>query len=107
AGRFSAALEDGDVIISSSGQPLVDGARELIARGYDASTLLTMRMAGKSYDSFRPAPIGEWAKWTYGEGDSRGLQRKRWTPFAANRVGQKSGFVDVSGPAPQIASDDV
>ena len=45
----------------------MDGARELLARGFDPATPLTMRMEGKTYDSFQPLPIGKWAGWTYAE----------------------------------------
>ena len=70
AGRFTARLEStGDLIVTGTRQPLVDGARELLARGFDPTTPLTMRMKGKAYDSFQPLPIGKWAGWTYNEGE--------------------------------------
>ena len=54
-GRFSGRLEStGEVIVDSSQQPLVDGARELLARGFDLATPLTMRHDGSSHDSFEP-----------------------------------------------------
>ena len=44
AGRFTARLEStGELIVESTRQPLVDGARELLARGFDLATPLTMR----------------------------------------------------------------
>jgi hypothetical protein len=59
AGSFVAWLENtGDLVVRSR-QPLVDGARELLARGFDPAALLTMRHEGSTYDSFLPAPIGE------------------------------------------------
>src|SRR5262245_11952073 len=64
AGSFAARLErTGEVVVGNTRQPLVDGARELLARGFDLATPLAMRMVGKAYDSFQPAPIDEWAKW--------------------------------------------
>jgi hypothetical protein len=54
----------GEVVVTSSRQPLADGARELIALGFDRHTMLTLRHAGSIHDSFKPAPIAEWAKWT-------------------------------------------
>jgi hypothetical protein len=91
AGRFTARLESsGEDIVANTRQPLVDGARELLARGFDPSTPLTMRLEGKAYDSFRPMPIAEWAKWTYTEPDKRGLKSQRWTPFSGARDRQKS-----------------
>lgn len=82
--RFVGRLESGEVIVDDTRQPLVDSARALIARGFYPATPLTMRMVGKAYDSFRPAPISEWARRTYIEGDKRGLQCRRWMPFPAN-----------------------
>ena len=92
AGRFTARLEStGEVIVTRTRQPLVDGARELLARGFDPATPLTMRHEGKGYDSFQPLPIGHWAKWTYKEREKDGMTVERWMPFAAPRSGQKSG----------------
>jgi hypothetical protein len=91
-GRFTGRLEStGEAIVANTRQPLVDGARELLARGIDPATPLTMRLEGKAYDSFRPMPIAEWAKWTYTEPDKRGLKSQRWIPFSGARDGQKSG----------------
>jgi hypothetical protein len=92
AGRFTARLEStGALLVTSTRQPLVDGARVLLAQGFDPATPLTMRMEGKSYDSFQPMPIAEWAKWTYKEREKGGLAVERWMPFAAPRSEQKSG----------------
>jgi hypothetical protein len=91
-GRFTARLEStGDLIVSSTRQPLVDGARALLGEGFDPATPLTMRVQGKTCDSFRPMPIAEWAKWTYKERERGGLTVERWMPFAVPRSGQKSG----------------
>jgi hypothetical protein len=105
-GRFTARLESGELLIAGSRQPLVDGARALLARGFDAGTPLTMRMEGKSYDSFQPMPIAEWAKWTYKEREKGGLAVERWMPFAVPRSGQKSGVEEpvVPNPHPEANS---
>jgi hypothetical protein len=91
-GRFTAYLEGtGEVIVQGSRQPLVDGARALLDLGFDPATPLTMRHAGKAYDSFRPVPIGRWAGWTYEESEKQPLRQIRWTPFPAGAGTQKSG----------------
>ena len=91
-GRFTARLEStGDLIVTSTRQPLVDGARELLARGFDPSALLTIRHEGKSYDSIQALPIGKWAGWTYTEGETTPLRCVRWMPRPSVREGQKSG----------------
>jgi hypothetical protein len=111
AGRFTARLESsGEDIVANTRQPLVDGARELLARGFDPATPLTMRMEGKTYDRFRPLPIGEWAKWSYAEGEKTPLQRQRWKPrempIAACPEEQKSGVEApvVPNPHPEANS---
>lgn len=77
--RFAGYL-DGELIVASR-QPLLDGARRLLERGFDPEALLAIRMHDRPYDSFHPRPIGEWAKWTIAELDCRGLRRKRWRPL--------------------------
>jgi hypothetical protein len=60
-----------------SRQPLLDGARRRLERGFDPEALLTMRMHDRPYDTLDPKPIREWAKLTIAERDRRGLQRER------------------------------
>jgi hypothetical protein len=91
-GRFSARLEStGEAIITGTRQPLVDGAREMLARGFDTAMPLTMRHEGKAYDSFQPLPIGQWARWTYTEGETTPLRCVRWMPRPDVGEGQKWG----------------
>ncbi len=90
-GAFNAHLETGEALVESSRQPLVDGARVLLARGFDPASPLTMRMEGKTYDSFAPLPIGQWAGWTYEESGTKALRRVRWMPFPTAAGPQKSG----------------
>ena len=78
ADRFDAFL-DGEFICTSR-EPLFDGARELLARGYDPSTLMTTRHVGKSFDNFKPAPIGKLAKLMIEESDAGGLRMRKWEP---------------------------
>jgi hypothetical protein len=77
--RFDAYL-DGELIVTSR-QPLLDGARRLLERGFDPEALLTMQMHDRPYDSFQPKPMRELAEWTIKELDRRGLRRQRWEPF--------------------------
>jgi hypothetical protein len=99
AGRFTARLEStGELLVANTRQPLVDGARVLLARGFDPGTPLTMRHAGSAHDSFQLMPIAEWAKWTYKEREKGGLAIDRWMPFAVPRSGQKSGSEPLAGP---------
>jgi hypothetical protein len=98
AGRFTARLEStGEVIVTRTRQPLVDGARVLLAQGFDPGTPLTMRMEGKAYDSFQPVPICYWAKWTYKEGEKDALRRTAWMPLPADRGWQKGGVETPAG----------
>ncbi|HEX6111073.1 MAG TPA: hypothetical protein VFZ10_02120 [Geminicoccaceae bacterium] len=77
--RFDAYL-NGELILTSR-QPWLDGARELLRRGYPGDTLLTMRHAGKDYDCFVPLEIGYLAKWSISDSDRGGLKRIRWQPM--------------------------
>jgi hypothetical protein len=106
AARFSARLESSGEVVVLSHQPLADGARELLDRGLDRATLLTMRREGKAYDSFRPTPIVELARWTYSESEMRPLRCRPWEahpdkatemPVAVPGEGQKSGSKGVAG----------
>jgi hypothetical protein len=105
AGRFSARLESGEVIVASTRQPLVDGARALLALGFDPATPLTMRHHGKAFDSFRPLPIGQWAGWTFEENDRDGLRCVRWRPRALHAEGQKSGSEASLVPEGQVTGN--
>jgi hypothetical protein len=90
-GRFTAWLEStGELLVVNTRQPLVDGGRVLLARGFDPTAPLTMRHEGSAHDSFRPAPLREWARWTYKEGESVSLRRSLWIPFPTDRNPQKS-----------------
>ena len=77
ADRFDARL-DGEHICTSR-EPLFDGARELLARGYDPSTLMTTRHDIKTFDSFKPEPIGKLAGLTARE-DKNGPRIVKWKP---------------------------
>jgi len=104
-GKFTACLEStGEIIAAGTAQPLVDGARELLARGYDPSMPLAMRHQGSAHDSFRPAPISEWAIWTFEEGD-RGLRKRRWMPRQWVEEGPKGGISPLAGTEGHPASD--
>ena len=64
-GRFSARVQStGAPVITGSKQPFADGARELLARGFDSGMLLTMRHEGSVHDGFQALPIAKWAGWT-------------------------------------------
>lgn len=90
-GTFNAHIESGETIVNASRQPLADAARALLACGYPADQLLTMRHAGAACDSFVPTSIGWWARWNYEESDRDGLRRRRWMPRQLQEEGQKSG----------------
>jgi hypothetical protein len=103
-GRFGAHLErTGAPVVTASKQPLADGARELLARGFDRRMLLTVRHEGSAHDSFQPLPIGSWAGWTYEEGERTSLRLVPWMPFPAGAGTQKSTSEQpgVPNPAPE------
>lgn len=103
-GAFTGHLEDGSRVVARSRQPLVDSARELLARGVDPSTPLAMRHAGKSFDSFaKPAPVGELARWTYSEPDLGRLHRRPWKAFSPSPVSPPSA---ISAPVNRYPQED-
>jgi hypothetical protein len=65
-GRYQARVEGFGVILTSSRQPLLDGARELLKRGADPSTTLIMRRSEQGIDALR-ATVGAAAKLTVEE----------------------------------------
>ncbi len=79
ADKFDAYV-DGHYIVTSR-EPLLDGARELLRRGYDPDTLVTTRHDGKAFYSFEPAPLGRLAGLTMEESDARGLRLRKWEPY--------------------------
>jgi hypothetical protein len=59
---------------------MVDGARVLLKQGFDPEALATCRHEGKTFDSFVPRRLGDWAQDSYSEGDKRGLRLEKWRP---------------------------
>jgi hypothetical protein len=75
-GRYAAVLPDGRVLVQSR-QPLLDGARKLLAEGVPPDTVIETRHEGSTIVAQRTT-VGEAAKWTVKEHDKGGLQRKRY-----------------------------
>ncbi|MGI9487034.1 MAG: hypothetical protein ACR2RF_14390 [Geminicoccaceae bacterium] len=73
----------------SSSQPMYDGARALMNRGFTAETLLTMRHHDRDYDSFKPLPIGWLAQWSQTFSDKRGFIRGKWKPMPESMKGNR------------------
>jgi hypothetical protein len=77
----------------------------MLRRGFDRATPLTMRHAGKAYDSVKPVPIGEWGKWSYTESAKHVLKRQAWMPLPVDREGQESGVEPAAGTAAPLEKD--
>jgi hypothetical protein len=77
-GRFEARV--GDLVICVSRQPLLDGARVLLA-DYPPETALIMRHAGSNTDALR-STIGAASRLTVEEGDRTGPKLRRWKPYS-------------------------
>jgi hypothetical protein len=86
-GRYQVHL-GGRLLLSSSRQPLLDGARELIRLGADPDALIVMRRAGSSTDCLR-GRIGTAAGLTVDESGSPRF--KRWKPFPSGAVEAPAG----------------
>jgi hypothetical protein len=77
-GKYRAML--GSLAITKqTRQPLFDGARALLALGYDPAGMITARHAGRDIIAMR-ATIGEAACWTIEESDKGGLRKRLWMP---------------------------
>jgi hypothetical protein len=67
-------------VVCVSHQPLLYGARILLAEGFDLET----RHAGAAFDAMR-SRVGEAAKWTILENEKIGPKFVRWRPFPGVR----------------------
>jgi hypothetical protein len=79
--RFDAFL-DGE-IITTSRQPVFDGARALIERGHDPEELICADQSGHLV--FK-ATIGENARWTIEESDKAGLRKRPWSEWTLQKA---------------------
>jgi hypothetical protein len=94
-GKFAAYL-DGDLVCISS-QPLLDGARALLARGHPAHVLLTTRHDGKPYDNFIPATIGKLACLTAEEACLGFRKYRPWCPAVGHSMRKSTAGVSGEG----------
>jgi hypothetical protein len=77
-GQLFDGAVDGREIVTRSTQPLLDGARALLAEGIDPRTRIVMRHTGSDTDALR-STVGAAAGLTVEEGES--VPRvKRWKP---------------------------
>jgi hypothetical protein len=79
------ALLDGRVLVARTRQPLLDGARALVAEGVDPGARLVMRHEGSATDALIARSVGEAAALTVEDGE-RGIHFRRWKPFQASDV---------------------
>jgi hypothetical protein len=77
-GQLFDGMIDGREVVTRSTQPLLDGARALLAEGSDPRTRIMMRHAGSSADALR-STIGTAAQMTVGEGERPPIFRP-WKP---------------------------
>ncbi len=92
APKFDVFL-DGELLLATM-WPLTAGARALLARGWDPNRLMTVRVIGRDYDSFKPIRIGDAAKWTVEESDKGGLRLRPWKPYHVLRMPFAPGCID-------------
>lgn len=80
-GKFSASL-DGEVVVASTHEPLLAGARALLSKGASPSAVITTRHAGSAHISMRAA-IGAAAKLMTVERKAGGvICFAKWQPFS-------------------------
>jgi hypothetical protein len=78
-GRLASVVK-GEVVVKSTRQPFYDGARALLDRGFDPDTVICARWHGSPITAMQTT-VGEAAKWSVSDSDSRGLRRQRWMPY--------------------------
>jgi hypothetical protein len=78
-GRFLGCV--GDEIIAASRQPFLDGARALLARGYDPAATYNMRHANSEMLSFVTTTIGHAAGLSTREDNGSGIRFQKFIPF--------------------------
>ena len=95
-GKFRALL-GGMALTKPTHQPLYDGARAMLALGYDGATVLRVRHKGIIA---MQGVLGELARWTIEERDRGGQGKVLWKP-RANAVSSDGG----SPPTAEDASE--
>jgi hypothetical protein len=73
-------LEDGVPLLARTRLPLGEGARALLASGYDPNGLVTMRHGPSGTDCFRPIRLGVAAQMTVSEPADRSAHFRKWRP---------------------------
>lgn len=70
--QFRCWLDDGTLVGPETGlrSPAVDGARWLVGQGVSPDRPMTTRAASSSVDSWKPAPVGSFAKLSVQEPDN-------------------------------------
>lgn len=91
--RFRCWLDDGTLVGPETGlrSPALDGARWLVAQGVSPDRLMTTRAASSLVDSWKPSPVGIYAKLAVYDPDSdvNGLRLAPWLPMAVKTVCEK------------------
>jgi hypothetical protein len=82
-------------------QPLLDGARILLAEDFDPETPIVTRHAGDAFDAMI-STVGEAAKWMVRENETEGPRFVRWTAFPGVRgeAPMRYSELPVPNPAP-------
>jgi hypothetical protein len=75
--KYRAELQDGTLVLEVSRQPFLDGARELLKRGYDPATPYDMKRVNSETLSFVTTTIGDAAGLTVVASDSGSSGRSK------------------------------
>ena len=81
---------DGVQIGKPTRQPFYASPRELLRLGHSPDELLTASHLGSTTIAMR-STIGEAAKWTVSESDTKGLQRARYVPMSEKALAAITG----------------
>lgn len=97
--RFRCWLDDGSPVGPETGlrSPAFDGARWLIGQGVSPDWLMTTRAASSSVDSWKPAPVGIYAKLAVADPDERSASLVSWQAFPVQAGTEKQATTPPAG----------
>lgn len=97
--RFRCWLDGGSSVGPEAGlrSPALDGARWLIGQGVSPDRLMTTRAASSSVDSWKPAPVGSFAKLALADPDERSASLVSWRAFPVQAGTEKQATTASAG----------
>jgi hypothetical protein len=87
------------LLVARTRQPFLDGARALLALGFDPATAVVLKHIGSDTECLR-GRIGTAAGLTVGESDIAGIRLRRWKPYPSRAVAPTAPMVPALAEGP-------